>query len=65
MSKDSNNVDSSSYLDEISLDDSNDSEFNFIEGDKTSEELVGTNKDDNIIGYAGDDDLFGEKGRSF
>lgn len=47
---------------ETSLDDSTDSELNFIHGDETSEELDGTSKDDGIFGYAGDDDLFGYAG---
>lgn len=47
---------------ETSLDDSYDSELNFIDGDKTSEELDGTSKDDEIFAYAGDDDLFGYAG---
>jgi Ca2+-binding RTX toxin-like protein len=62
MPKDNSNVDSPPSLEDISLDDSTDSEVNFIKGDQTSEELVGTNKDDDIVGYAGDDDLYGEKG---
>jgi hypothetical protein len=33
-----------------------------VEGDETSEELVGTAGDDGIMGYAGDDDLYGEEG---
>jgi Ca2+-binding RTX toxin-like protein len=43
-------------------DDSTDSELNYIDGDETSEELVGTAGDDGISGYAGDDTLYGEDG---